>query len=710
MNLLGILDWIGSFGLLVLGFGFIILVHELGHFLVAKAVGIKVLQFAIGFGPAAVSWRKGLGFCVGSSEPAVKRRVEAYINDAKDRVVTERDQPAADKSRPAPTADQAMAALGLGETEYRFNYVPLGGYVKMLGQEDLNPEAQSEDARAYNRKSVGARACVISAGVAMNLVFAVLFFIIAFMAGIQMPSAIIGRVQPGSPAATTTARGHEGEAYVGVRLNDRILAINGQPISDFTEVRVAGALDLPHHPIELTIRRPGETRDLNYDITPEFDPETNLQLLGIGPAFSTRLAKLKTGEIWPATLANAHIDPGMRAVSAGAKPLDYAADLEQTLEGAQGQPVNVTFRDDKTGRTASVSLAAEATGTERPEAKDIEMLGLTAAVQVHAVIPGQPAQVAGVRAGDLIARIDDIPWPSRAELQQTIHASARRQVQITVLRDGREEVGPFSITPNRSGLIGIQLDAQSTRFSGTQTAAPRALRDLHLPPGSRITSVAGTPVDNLAGVQRLLQQAVAQHPRPASVSLGFELALAGAPTTSAPLPIDDAIASQIAQAGWNLPVFDLNVVHGDEQLLVFDPLLERVSSPNPLAATAMGMKKTWQFVLQTYITLARIGQRGVPVSQLQGVVGIATIGTRTTHDSGWPYLLFFLGLISVNLVVINFLPIPVVDGGHMVFLLIEKLRGSPVPVKIQAAATYVGLFLILGVFLMTLYFDIARWF
>ena len=71
-------------------------------------------------------------------------------------------------------------------------------------------------------------------------------------------------------------------------------------------------------------------------------------------------------------------------------------------------------------------------------------------------------------------------------------------------------------------------------------------------------------------------------------------------------------------------------------------------------------------------------------------------------------LLFFLGLISVNLAVINFLPIPIVDGGLMVFLLVEKLKGSPVSPWIQTAATVVGLAVIASIFLMTLYFDIGR--
>ena len=125
--------------LLIFGFGFVIFFHELGHFLAAKWVGIKVEQFAVGFGQALFSWRKGFGWSLGSSA----RRFEELAARGE--------------------------ATGVGETEYRLNWIPLGGYVKMLGQDDLNPNAQQNDPRAYNKKSIGARMVVVSAGVVMNI-------------------------------------------------------------------------------------------------------------------------------------------------------------------------------------------------------------------------------------------------------------------------------------------------------------------------------------------------------------------------------------------------------------------------------------------------------------------------------------------------------------------------------------------------------------
>ena len=73
-------------------------------------------------------------------------------------------------------------------------------------------------------------------------------------------------------------------------------------------------------------------------------------------------------------------------------------------------------------------------------------------------------------------------------------------------------------------------------------------------------------------------------------------------------------------------------------------------------------------------------------------------------------LIFFLGMISINLAVINFLPIPVLDGGHMLFLIWEKIRGVPASQTVQAAATYIGLLVILTLMVITFWVDITRLF
>src|ERR1700723_669819 len=74
------LDTAKNIALLALGFGFVVFWHELGHFLAAKGAGVKVGQFAVGFGQALFSWRKGIGFRSGSTQKEFRKRIEAYLN------------------------------------------------------------------------------------------------------------------------------------------------------------------------------------------------------------------------------------------------------------------------------------------------------------------------------------------------------------------------------------------------------------------------------------------------------------------------------------------------------------------------------------------------------------------------------------------------------------------------------------------------------
>jgi regulator of sigma E protease len=140
----------------------------------------------------------------------------------------------------------------------------------------------------------------------------------------------------------------------------------------------------------------------------------------------------------------------------------------------------------------------------------------------------------------------------------------------------------------------------------------------------------------------------------------------------------------------------------------FDPLTTLLSADgNPLRAVAMGFRETRKLVSMTYLTLYRLFQRTVGVDQLRGPVGIVHLGTAVV-DHGWPYMLFFLAMISVNLAVLNFLPLPIVDGGLFLYLVYEKIRGEPPSIAFQNVATMAGLFLIVGIFVMTFFFDMMR--
>ena len=186
--------YIGTILLLAFGFGFVIFWHELGHFLAAKWAGVKVEQFAVGFGQAMFSWRKGLGIRWGSSRTEYEKKLRDYL------ATQEQAVELAEVKSEERRLEYAAAKLGISETEYRLNWIPLGGYVKMLGQDDLDPNSLSESPRAYNNKPISKRMVIVSAGVVMNIILAIVFFTVLFRIGFDVPPALVGSVAPGSPA------------------------------------------------------------------------------------------------------------------------------------------------------------------------------------------------------------------------------------------------------------------------------------------------------------------------------------------------------------------------------------------------------------------------------------------------------------------------------------------------------------------------------
>jgi regulator of sigma E protease len=146
----------------------------------------------------------------------------------------------------------------------------------------------------------------------------------------------------------------------------------------------------------------------------------------------------------------------------------------------------------------------------------------------------------------------------------------------------------------------------------------------------------------------------------------------------------------LAQRGW--------LLLSDLRLQKADTLLE---------ALGMGVNRTVGFIKQMYLSLSSIFNGRVSAKRaVGGPIEIFAQGFSAAED---PFvLILFLGIISINLAVVNFLPIPVLDGGHMVFLVYEKLRGQPPSDSVRAVATYVGL-AVLGVLMVCVFWvDIQR--
>lgn len=646
-----------AFVLFMLGFGFIIFVHEMGHFLVAKWVGIKCTQFALGMGHALFSYRKGLGFRFGSTEAEYDRRLR-----------------------------EGADPKSMDETEYRLNWLPLGGYVKMVGQEDMDATALSEDPRAFNKQSVGARMAVVSAGVIMNGIFAVVFFVAAFLHGVEFPPARVGMVVSGLPAATTPAEGHP--EIIGLQPGDTLVKINGAEPSDFTDMTVASALAAPGSKIEITVDRPAfegqPAQQLSFRIPTVENRDSGFQSIGVAPPFAIQLARADDPELVK-EFKDLGLAPNAVLKSVNGKPIEQHWQLMRMIQHSAGRELELLF--DAGDKSASKPVAYKLKPvTELMIEKDDtpHLLGLVPATAIERVIAGKPAD-GKLQPGDIIAAVNDVKFPRTDEARKAITAS-RGPVSIQVIRNGK------TVTENlepKNGVIGIAMRADSLHVMKILPESPFA--PLQLTPGAQVLKVNNQQVESLSQLRQAIQ--AAQEGR---IALTCQLPLAGGIVETKNIQLTSDQQAKVASLAWQV-----------DDALPFQMLRETQKAPDAWSAVKMGVYKTHLFMMQTYVTLARTMQGTVKVEHLRGPIGIISGGTKFT-EKGWSYMLFFLGLISISVAVFNFLPLPVVDGGLAVLLIVEKIRGRPVPPKVANAITTVGLVLLGTLALVLTWQDIMR--
>ena len=145
-----------------------------------------------------------------------------------------------------------------------------------------------------------------------------------------------------------------------------------------------------------------------------------------------------------------------------------------------------------------------------------------------------------------------------------------------------------------------------------------------------------------------------------------------------------------------------------EQPVPFADLERLYKADGPIDAIKMGYKRTKTFIIQTYVTLQRLIGGLVSPKELMGPVGILTFSYRIVAAQPLIYYVYFLGLISASIAVLNFLPLPPLDGGLTLLLLVEKIKGSALSVRTQEIIAYVGWGLVGALLLYVTFNDIVR--
>ncbi|MBM4008804.1 MAG: PDZ domain-containing protein [Planctomycetes bacterium] len=714
------MEWLGTstnFVMVVIGFGVLIAVHEFGHFIAAKWAGVRVDSFAVGMGPVVIAFRRGIGIRFGSTEGEMRRRFgsEAIAVDPK-----------------------RLQEAGVDETEYSLRLLPLGGFVRMLGQDDLNASATSSDERSYTKAPIWKRMVIVSAGVICNILLAIAMFMIAFLVGVRFDAPVIGSVGPGSPAAEA-----------GLQPGDRILTIDGQPATTFSDVQIAAAMARPGTALSIVVERGSgaESKSQTLAVTPKQNAAAGMLAIGVAPASSTQLtdeaearpfleSAMQRAGFWDHAAREGSsswgIPAGVLAATDGSPP--DAAKFASAFQGAQllaveGKPVT-TFESLAAAAQASggdplptrwmvngvgdVDVALRTTPTwqalqytEKPANAPLDyelgLLGMAPLVRIGRV-PEESGCSGILREGDVVLRIADIDGPRQIDFRSSIAQHAGGTVGLRIMR-GSTPVD-ISAPVSREGRLGVEIGsawevpliARPFDTVGAPPGQPTPVRSCQLMPLSRLQSLEGTPLANWNDLFRAAKSALAAQPNVASLAL-----ICTPPTPDArpePCSVDLTASDRdaLAALSWRPAL-------GPEWFRPAEVTLNAGGSP--ARAIALGFHETHKLVLMTYLTLDRLFRGSVAVSQLRGPVGIVHIGTRIA-DRGVTYLVFFMAMISVNLAVINFLPIPVADGGLMVFLLYERLRGKPPSPAFQNGAMVAGLIIVGMLFAVTFYYDVMR--
>jgi regulator of sigma E protease len=536
---------------LVLMLGVLVTVHEFGHFIVAKWCGVRVVKFSIGFGPAI-----GIG--------------------------------------------RFRLAWQRGGTEYVIAWLPLGGFVKMLGElptEDESPEVASDRSRSLGAQPVWKKLAIVFAGPAMNLLLPVVMLSGILWAGFERGTAVVGTVEPGSPAAAA-----------GLLPGDRILSLDGEELQWWDEL-VGRLRAQPGQELALVTERAGERipRTLAVVEREGVDLFRKQQAVGWTGLQHTR-QKATLGVVsMSSPAARAGLRSGDQVMTLDGEPIEdwnaFAAAYQAHGSGGLLElEVERPLGPEPEAERAREVLQIPANGS-------LERLGvIPAVVLVSALEPGAPADLAGLEAGDLIVAVDGEPVGSFFTFHETVLASGGRPLEIQYARGGETRVVDVSPEKAMTGPEGMEEEVFRIGIHGINGILP----------GAQAT-------DQVRG------------PR---------------------------VVIRAAEMAWGLTTL---YMEGLKRIVSGDISRKAIGGPIEIAR-------------QSHLAL----------------------------QAGWERFMNLLMLISINLGILNLLPIPILDGGQALMFTIEGVKRSPLSLRTREVVQQFGVLVLLALMGLAFWNDVTR--
>lgn len=333
------------------------------------------------------------------------------------------------------------------------------------------------------------------------------------------------------------------------------------------------------------------------------------------------------------------------------------------------------------GPVMNIALALVLTTIVLFQGADVPLYQSSAPV-IGQVAPGSPAEKAGLRRGDRIRFLNGRPVSTWDQVALEILPKAGRQLAITVDRGGEAyatSIVPVAQTKYEIGDIGV-APVMRPQVAVVQPDTPAARAGLK-------TGDVFVAVDGQAGLaQPDLIKYIRAH---ATQAVTFELERAGAPLTLAITPADNAGVGQIGA-----------------QILPYE--VKRID-PTFLQAMKMSGQQTLEQSTMILTTLKGLFTRETPVKQLMGPVAIAELSGNAAQ-LGWLSLFSLMSMISLNLGLINLLPIPVLDGGHIAILAMEGAARRDFSLKVKERILFAGFAVIMLLMVTVIYNDVSRLF
>jgi len=324
------------------------------------------------------------------------------------------------------------------------------------------------------------------------------------------------------------------------------------------------------------------------------------------------------------------------------------------------------------------------------------MIGRPDLAPVVTATPDSIAAEAGIQSGDRILSVDGRQVATWTDSMDAVVNGLLGRAPLPLIvrgKDGqsRELVLPLNELPAGQAIdkylvkLGLRLAPPPPVIGNVLPGQPAALAGMH--GGDRVVSINGQSIDDYQAFQKLVPAVAAESP-----NLKLVIERDGKPMTL------DVIARRTSLEGQ--PV---KWVIGVESTAVEQAVLRY----GPIKAFGASLQSTWNGVTQTFNLIGKMFSGQASTSNLSGVIGIAQVANASAH-MGLAWFLNFLALVSLSLAILNLLPIPVLDGGHLLYYLVELVKGSPVSEQAMIVGQYIGLALLFTLMGLAFYNDIHR--